>query len=54
MERNLQWPVIRVLVLRAVARLIPGLLAGLVGLLLDAQLLNAEVAQALVRVLSAL
>ena len=54
MERNLSWPIVRAVAGRAVVRLIPGLLAGLVGLLLDAQLLDAEVARALVRVLSGL
>lgn len=48
----LKWPVIRALVVRVLVRLIPGLLAGLLGLLLDAQLLDAEVGQALLRVLS--
>lgn len=51
-EEMLKWPVIRALVVRVLVRLIPGLLAGLLGLLLDAQLLDAEVGQALLRVLS--
>jgi len=53
MERNISWPIVRALALRVVVRLIPGLLAGLLGLLLDAQLLDAEVGQALLRALSA-
>lgn len=49
----LKWPVIRALVVRVLVLLIPGLLAGLLGLLLDARLLDAEVGLALLRVLSA-
>lgn len=48
----LQWPIVRAVALRVVVRLIPGLLAGLLGLLLDARLLDAELAQALLRALS--
>ena len=53
MEGLLKWPVIRALAVRVLVRLIPGLLAGLFGLLLDARLLDAEVGQALLRALSA-
>lgn len=52
MEGMLQWPIVRAVALRVVVRLIPGLLAGLLVLLLDAQLLDAELAEALLRVLS--
>jgi len=50
----LQWPIVRAVALRVVVRLIPGLLAGLLVLLLDAQLLDAGLAQALLRELSGL
>lgn len=49
-----QWPIVRAVALRVVVRLIPGLLGGLLVLLLDAQLLGAELAEALLRVLSGL
>ena len=53
MERKLLWPIVLGVARRVVVRLIPGLLAALLGLLADAQLLDAQVVQALLRVLSA-
>lgn len=50
----LQWPIVRAVARRVVVRLIPGLLAGLLVLLLDAHLLDAEVVGALLRGLSGL
>lgn len=50
----MQWHIVLAVVRQVAVRLIPGLLAGLVALLLDAQLLDAGLAEALVHVLSAL